>query len=134
MKIVRGRADGATSQARTDTFSGTVWGDPVLPTTDGVTINSVFFAPGGRTHWHRHEHGQVLLVTAGRVLAQVRGESVQVATAGDTIWIPEGEVHWHGAGDDAYAIHYAVSIGTTEWLDPVEDDDYQAAVDDGGQA
>ena len=36
--------------------------DPVLPETDGVLINNVFFAPGARTHWHTHDQGQILAV------------------------------------------------------------------------
>ncbi len=38
MQIVRGRAPETTpTQSRTETFTGTVWGDPVLPTTaEGV--------------------------------------------------------------------------------------------------
>ena len=47
MKIQHGRDAGSRSAQRSDTFSGEVWGDPVLPATDGVLINSVFFAPGG---------------------------------------------------------------------------------------
>ncbi|MDT7567804.1 MAG: hypothetical protein QOG76_6428, partial [Pseudonocardiales bacterium] len=56
MQIVRGRAPESTpTQNRTETFTGTVWGDPVLPTTEeGNTINSVTFTPGARTYWHHH--------------------------------------------------------------------------------
>ena len=53
------------AELRTATFTGTVWGDPVLAETDGVTINTVSFAPGARTHWHSHDGGQVLVVTSG---------------------------------------------------------------------
>jgi hypothetical protein len=59
MKVIHARAPGLPSDPRTATFTGTVWGDPVMQTTDSVTINNVFFAPGGRTHWHSHELGQV---------------------------------------------------------------------------
>ena len=46
MKIVRGR-EGKPSEQRTDTFTGEVWGDVVL-VDEGITVNSVFFAPGAR--------------------------------------------------------------------------------------
>ena len=124
MKIIRGRAPGAVSQNRQDTFTGTVWGDPVLPPTDGVMINNVFFAPGARTDWHRHEHGQVLHVTAGAGLICTEGEEVQRLGAGDTVWVPAGETHWHGASRDGYLLHLAVSLGTTDWDRPVRDDEY----------
>ncbi|MHA6626477.1 hypothetical protein ACU61A_13660 [Pseudonocardia sichuanensis] len=46
MQIVRGRAPETTpTQNRTETFTGTVWGDPVLPATHGNTIDSVSFGP-----------------------------------------------------------------------------------------
>ena len=60
MKINRGREAGTRSELRTATFTGEVWADPVLPETDGVLINNVFFAPGARTHWHTHDQGQIL--------------------------------------------------------------------------
>ncbi|TQM01954.1 hypothetical protein [Pseudonocardia kunmingensis] len=51
MQIVRGRAPETTpTQNRTETFTGTVWGDPVLPATDGYTIDSVTSAPVARAH------------------------------------------------------------------------------------
>ena len=66
MKINRGREAGTRSELRTATFTGEVWGDPVLPETDGVLINNVFFAPGARTHWHTHDQGQILVVMRAR--------------------------------------------------------------------
>ena len=80
MKIVHGRADGAVTEARGATFTGTVWGDPVLPTTDGTTINSVTFTPGARTFWHHHERGQILVVTAGDVVGAAPMELLVAAT------------------------------------------------------
>ncbi|MEV5412698.1 cupin domain-containing protein [Thermopolyspora sp. NPDC052614] len=127
MKIIRGRASGAESERRSATFTGEVWADPVLPTTDGVTINNVFFTPCARTHWHRHERGQILIVTAGSGFVCTQGEKPQPLGVGDTVWVPAGEMHWHGAGPGSYLIHTAVSLGVTEWHDPVSDDDYGAA-------
>jgi quercetin dioxygenase-like cupin family protein len=51
MKVFHARTEGKPSELRSETFSGTVWADPVMPATDGVMINNVFFAPGER-HWH----------------------------------------------------------------------------------
>jgi quercetin dioxygenase-like cupin family protein len=127
MRIIRGRAPGGISEQRSATFTGTVWADPVLPTTDGVTVNNVFFTPCSRTYWHRHEHGQILHVTAGSGLVCTRGERPQPLGAGDTVWVPAGETHWHGAGPDTYLLHLAVSLGTTDWHQPVGDDEYGVA-------
>ena len=100
MKIVRGR-EGRPSEQRTDTFTGEVWGDVVLAD-EGITVNSVFFAPGARTHWHRHGIAQVLHVTHGRGLlwSSDEGRGV-VLEPGDVAHIPAGERHWHGGAPDS---------------------------------
>ncbi len=56
-------------------FTGTAWMDlllqePLAPVEGDVSMASVTFAPGVRTHWHRHEGGQMLLVVAGRGLGR----------------------------------------------------------------
>ena len=124
MKINRGREAGTKSELRSATFTGEVWGDPVLPETDGVLINNVFFAPGARTHWHTHHRGQVLVVTAGEGRGRARDGSGGRLTAGDVVWIPPGEEHWHGASPDSYMLHLAISLGGHDWLDPVTDEEY----------
>jgi len=125
MKINRGREAGTKSELRTATFTGEVWGDPVLPETDGVVINNVFFAPGARTHWHTHHQGQVLVVTSGSGRARSRDGSGGRLSAGDVVWIPPGEEHWHGADADSYMLHLAISLGGHDWLDPVTDEEYE---------
>ena len=132
MKIVRSRADGATSAQRSDTFVGEVWSDPVVSGTEGVAVNSIFFAPGARTNWHYHEHGQLLQVTAGSGWVCTHGDAPQPLAAGDTVWAPAGELHWHGAGPSSFMTHTATSLGTTEWQEPVSDDDYEAGYRAGG--
>ena len=41
--------------------------------------------------------------------------------------IPAGEEHWHGAAPESYLLHLAVSVGETDWLDAVTDEDYASA-------
>jgi quercetin dioxygenase-like cupin family protein len=127
VRISRGRA-GGPSEERGPTFTGRVWADPVLEAKDGVGVNNVFFEPGARTHWHRHEVTQVLHVTSGRGWLQTRAGDGAPLTLGDTAHIPAGEEHWHGACPDSYMSHLAISVGTNEWLDAVSDEDYAAAV------
>lgn len=116
MKVMHGRSDGKPSmRAPADWFTGTVWADPVMPTTDGITINNVFFSPGGRTHWHAHGVAQVLVVTAGQGWVCKDGEAPQPIRAGDYVYIAAGERHWHGAAADSYVLHTAISIGQTTW-------------------
>lgn len=130
MIIVPG--SGEASQQRGDsTFTGAVWADPVLPTTDGVTVNSVFFPPGGRTYWHSHASGQVLHVHAGSGLVCADGEAPRRIRAGDVVWAPPGERHWHGAAPGSFLHHLAVSLGTTHWEREVTEAEYSAAPDGG---
>jgi quercetin dioxygenase-like cupin family protein len=121
MHVVDGR-NGSPSVDRTGgTFSGRVWGDAVLPAAAGVTINSVVFEPGARTNWHRHERGQVLCVSSGAGLVCSRGGSPVPVRPGDVVFFEPGEEHWHGAGAGTLLVHLAISLGTTEWLEPVSD-------------
>ena len=128
MKLNRGREPGAASEERDSTFTGTVWSDPVLRTDDGVTINTVIFPAGGRTHWHSHERGQILLVTHGCGYVQVRDGEGDWIGPGDVVHFPPGEEHWHGAGPESYMSHTAISLGATDWLDEVSADEYEASV------
>lgn len=130
MRIARGRAQGARSEARGPTFTGRVWADPVLAAEDGVTVNAVFFEPGARTHWHTHEIGQVLYVTNGEGYVRTREGTGGRIAAGDVVHIAAGEEHWHGAARESYLLHVAISLGEATWLDPVEDEDYAAAFED----
>jgi quercetin dioxygenase-like cupin family protein len=52
--------------------------------------------------------------------------------AGDTVYTPPGEDHWHGATDGNFMSHLALLEGAghdngTSWLEPVTDDQYRAA-------
>jgi quercetin dioxygenase-like cupin family protein len=126
MHLVHGRPEGRESERRTSTFSGLVYGDPVLAT-DDVVVNNVFFGPEGRTYWHSHEAGQLIFVHTGHGLVVTRaGEVVDVAE-GDIVHSPSGEEHWHGAGPHTLLQHTAVSLGPTVWLEEVSEEDYTAA-------
>jgi len=124
MKVFHGRTEGALSEQRGATFTGTVWGDPIMPSTQNVGINNVFFSPGGRTHWHSHELGQVLNVLAGCGWICLDGNAPQQIKAGDVVWIGPGERHWHGAAAGSYMMHMAVSLGKAAWAEPVSEKDY----------
>jgi hypothetical protein len=81
MRVNRGREADTPSERRGPTFTGEVWAEPVLATGDGVTVNTVFFAPAARTHWHHHERGQILLVTHGRGLP-VSDDAIESCSVG----------------------------------------------------
>lgn len=123
MQIIRGRK-GNSSKNPTDTFTGEVWMDQVL-TDQNITVLDVFFKPSARTYWHKHEVGQLLTVMHGSGYIANEQNDVYSINSGDKIFIPAGEIHWHGAGPDSYLLHTAVSMGKTEWLHEVSDNDYK---------
>ena len=126
MKISHGHAAGQATAEMSETFTGTALRDPVLSGDDAPTINSVTFPPGARTNWHHHEHGQILIVTSGRGQAATRSGDATPLEPGDVVWFSPGEEHWHGAGPDSVMTHLAISLGATNWGDPVTDSDYAA--------
>ena len=59
---------GATTKNPPENFTGDVWVDPIaVPQEEGqrMVVAKVRFAPGARTAWHSHAHGQTLHVTDG---------------------------------------------------------------------
>jgi len=105
---------------------------PVIETQAGevqpVIVYLVDFEPGARTNWHRHSAPQVLLIQTGRGLVQKWGEPVREIAAGDAVTIEPNEKHWHGAAAGTRMAHFAVNMNlTTEWLEPVSDDQYRAS-------
>ena len=92
----------------------------------------VTFEPGARTAWHTHPLGQTLHVISGTGRAQTWGGPVREIRAGDTVWIPPGEKHWHGAGPTTGMVHIAMqeSLDGTHvtWLEHVTDEQYKADV------
>ncbi len=130
MEYVRGRQDGQPSRpGDAGTFTGRAMLDPLLD--DGakgeIRVNSVVFEPGGRTFWHSHPGGQVLLVGSGRGMVENRDGDRHLLHPGDVVWSPPGEEHWHGAAPDSFVAHTAVSLGVTEWREEVPADRYEAA-------
>ncbi|WP_161881439.1 cupin domain-containing protein [Deinococcus alpinitundrae] len=101
-------------------FSGPVWMQELTSCAMRVT-----FTPGARTAWHRHPHGQTLLILSGSGLVQKRGEAALSFQAGDVVTIAAGEEHWHGAAPDSVMSHFALQEGQTEWLAQVTDAEYK---------
>ena len=90
------------------------------------------FTPSSRTNWHSHAVGQTLHVTEGVGLVVNRDGQVIRVRAGDTVWTPPGEEHWHGGTASNLMCHLAMLEGTadgdgTTWLEPVPDAQYERA-------
>jgi quercetin dioxygenase-like cupin family protein len=113
-------------------FSGHVVVDLLLPASIQTPSSSglVSFAPGARTAWHSHPLGQMLIVTAGKGWVQKEGEVRQEITQGQTVWIPAGVKHWHGATAENAMSHYAITYvqdgKNADWMELVTDEQYRA--------
>jgi len=123
-------SDKPSRLASSDWFTGRVWQDPIIeaPAPARVRALRVTFEPGARTAWHTHPLGQTLHVLSGVGLVGLRGATPRVIRAGDTVWIPPGEEHWHGATADTMMCHLAIQEtldgSVAEWLEHVSDADY----------
>lgn len=122
----------STRRGNSEWFTGTVWQDPIIEAPEPARIRGlrVSFEPGARTAWHTHPLGQTLHVVAGVGRVQAWEEPVREIRPGDTVWIPPGEKHWHGAAPETGMVHLAFQEHLdgvhVEWLDPVPDDVYSA--------
>jgi quercetin dioxygenase-like cupin family protein len=128
VKLIHGTTQHGVGSKTGSRFTGTVHAYLTMPATDGVTINTVNFAPGARTYWHTHEHGQILQVLAGSGCIATERDGIRPLRAGDTVWCPPGERHWHGAAPDSYLTHTAISLGTTSWAEEVAAEQYTAPI------
>lgn len=90
-----------------------------------VEVGNVTFEPGSRNNWHIHHNGyQILLVTSGEGWYQEFGQPAQLLKKGDVIVTHDGVKHWHGATKNGWFEHVAITAGTPEWLEPVDDELY----------
>lgn len=114
-----------------DYFTGQVRIDPLFnpPEPARIATAHVTFEPGARTAWHTHPLGQTLIVTAGCGWAQRDGGPVEEIRAGDVVWFPPGERHWHGASATTAMSHIALQERldgeTVKWLDHVTEEQYR---------
>ncbi len=133
MKVVSAR-DAKARRGPEEWFTGAVWMDAAAAGAPPDTaVFRVLFEPGARTNWHTHPEGQILYIVTGEGRAQKEGEPVVEIHPGDTIYFAPGEKHWHGASPDTFMIHIAInpatnSDGSTDWLEPVTDEEYEGEV------
>lgn len=121
---VKGPAEYFTGNVRIDApFQGT---EPAR--VGGATVT---FEPSSRTAWHTHPLGQTLIVTAGLGLVQEWDGPVREIRPGDTVWIPAGIKHWHGAAAETAMSHIAIAEAhdgkVVDWMEKVTDEQYASA-------
>jgi quercetin dioxygenase-like cupin family protein len=131
MNIVRSGSQ-PSAKGSADYFTGSVRIDAPFKTeaparASGATVT---FEPGARTAWHTHPLGQTLLVISGLGRVQREGGPVEDIRAGDIVWFPPGEKHWHGASPAPAMSHIAIAEAldgkVVDWMDKVTDEQYGA--------
>ena len=113
-------------------FVGNSYLNPLTKPGDPIPMANVTFEPGCRNNWHIHHAakggGQILVCVAGRGYYQEWGKEPVELRPGDAINIPAGVKHWHGAAPDSWFSHLAIEVpgenNSTEWLEPVGDEEY----------
>lgn len=132
MPVIRANAR-KTNRAAAANFTGTVFSDEIVTpqAPSRMRASVVSFTPGARTAWHVHPVGQTLFCLSGVGRIQFEGEKVQELHPGDTVHIPPGVRHWHGAAPDRLFSHLAMSENNdkgegTAWFEHVTDADYTA--------
>jgi len=129
MEIIRAGSR-PTNKASAEYFTGIVWQDPIIEASEPARVRAlkVAFEPGARTAWHTHPLGQTLYVLSGVGLMGLRNKAPQTINTGDTIWIPPGEEHWHGASATNSMTHIAIQEelngSVAEWLEKVSEEQY----------
>jgi len=124
----------ASRRAPAESFTGTVWQDPIItPQAPArVAANRVAFEAGARTAWHTHPLGQTLYVIQGVGRVQAKGGPIREIRAGDVVFIPPNEKHWHGAAPSTGMVHIAMQESLdgnhVTWMEHVTDAEYSAAV------
>ncbi|RIJ51779.1 cupin domain-containing protein [Clavibacter lycopersici] len=125
--------DRPTTRNPPEQFAGEVWLEPIVAPHDGdqrTVVGLVRFAPGARTAWHSHARGQYLHVTAGVGRFGTRDGRILEVHAGQTLYTPPGEEHWHASAPGASMEHLAILEGaddpaeTTAWAEHITDDEY----------
>ncbi|HAI93800.1 MAG TPA: cupin domain-containing protein [Xanthomonadaceae bacterium] len=120
----------ASATGPADWFTGRVRIDAPFQTcpparNGGATVT---FEPGACTAWHTHPLGQTLIVVAGAGWVQAWGEPAHAIGPGDTVWIPPGVKHWHGARADVAMSHIAIAESVdgspVTWMEHVAEMQY----------
>ena len=129
MDIIRNGSK-PSAKGPADWFTGTVRIDAPFGASTPARVGgaTVTFEPGARTAWHTHPLRQTLIVTFGCGRVQREGGPIEEIRAGDIVWFPPGEKHWHGAAADTAMSHIAIAEAldgkTVDWMEKVSDKQY----------
>ncbi|WP_396136334.1 MULTISPECIES: cupin domain-containing protein [unclassified Arthrobacter] len=129
LTVVR-RGDGGPTARSIGPYTGELWRDLLLQQDDGFSLGKVFFTPCGRTYWHTHPGGQLLIVEHGEGLVGDDDQTIRIS-AGDIVWTPPNTRHWHGATSSHSMMHTAVTFAGVVWEDELSEEEYLRAQEAG---
>jgi quercetin dioxygenase-like cupin family protein len=86
----------------------------------------VFEAGAHNATWHAHTAGQLVFGEAGRGRMQIQGQPIKELAVGDSVFIPGGSFHWHGASASENFTMVFITMGEskTSQGEPVTDGVY----------
>lgn len=85
-----------------------------------MKVTDVTFTSGSRTRLHHHTMDQVLVITAGAGILATQTEENHVVP-GDVVFVPAGEIHWHGAEEGGTMSHLSfLTPGDTIIDEPID--------------
>jgi quercetin dioxygenase-like cupin family protein len=111
MKIIKsGEAPG--SEGPPAMFTGRAIRKSLLGPEPGnpVRVGLVRFEAGVRNRFHTHTEAQILFVVEGTGLVADETQEYEIPT-GTLVYIPAGEVHWHGASAHSPMAHLTIGAG-----------------------
>jgi len=91
-------------------FVGTVESKPLVNESIGANdlkLDIITFPPGVRNKPHKHTYDQVLYILAGEGIVATENDQKTV-TPGVVVFIPRGELHWHGATETSSFEHISI--------------------------
>ena len=93
-----------------------------------TAVGNVYLEPGGRSNWHTHPGGQILIITDGKGYHQIEGQPKEIMEKGDVIKCPPSKRHWHGASENTGVQQMYIvpntEKGIVEWMEAVTDSVY----------
>ncbi len=95
--------------------------------TKAYSIGRRIFAAGGHNAtWHAHTAGQLVFGEAGRGRMQIKGQPVKELAVGDSVFIPGGSFHWHGASanENFTMVYITMGESKTSQGEPVREGEY----------
>lgn len=111
MRLFR-KQDAQMTRATAPMFQGTVYIQGLtadLSQQLGAAV--VSFRDGARNTFHLHDGDQILVVTEGEGTIATESEELPMS-AGDVVFIPAGESHWHGARPGHSMTHISIIAAT----------------------